>query len=89
MTKLYLKPIDHPEADWQELVGTVVKDSITVSGPEFIPDIAPNIGHFQFTFHCRIKRKTEIRLMQLAGFKKSPKCTYRTVKRGCAKRNMI
>ena len=87
--KLFIKPIGKPEADWKELVGPIVSDSITISEKD---DDAPALGYqtrHVFTATIRISRKNRIKLLQSVGLMKRPKCTYRTVKRNCAKRNRI
>ena len=84
--KLFIKPIGKPEADWKELVGPIVQDSISIS--EDVPDIySPT--RIRFTATVRISKKNRIKLLQSVGLMKRPKCTYRTVKRNCAKRNRI
>ncbi len=54
--------------------------------------ISPHDNHspldttsFTFTFH--IRRHNPIILMQAFGFLKKPKTTYKTTRRGCAKKN--
>lgn len=85
--KLYLKP--EGAFEWQE-IGTKVSDSISLGEmeTEFVKDKAPNIGHFQITFRLRPwNKKKRIQIGQFLGFLKSPRCTYKTIKRDCAKRN--
>ena len=82
--KIFLKPIGQPEMDWQEIVGEVVSDSITIR--EDAPDMNfPT--RLNFTVTLRISRKNRIRLFKSVGLMKRPRCTYKTIKRGCAKRN--
>lgn len=83
--KIFLKPVDQPEMDWQEMVGKAVSDSITIIR-ESVPDkIKPTRINFTATFS--ISRKNSIRLLKSVGLMKRPRCTYRTIRRDCAKRN--
>lgn len=82
--KIFLKPIGQPERDWQEIVGEVVSDSITIR--EDVPDMNfPTRLNFVATLS--ISRKNYIRLLKSAGLMKRPRCTYKTIRRDCAKRN--
>ncbi len=47
----------------------------------------PKAGRLSFTFRVNIRHKTTVRIGQLFGVLKKPKCTYRTIRRDCAKRN--
>lgn len=81
---IFLKPIGQPEMDWQEIVGHVVSDSITIR--EDVPDMNfPTRLNFTATFS--ISRKNFIRLLKSVGLMKRPRLTYKTIKRDCAKRN--
>ena len=83
-SKVFIKPKDQPEAEWQELVGPIIRDSITIA--EEAPDpYWPT--HLQFTATFRISRKNRIRLFKSIGLMKRPRLTYKTIKRDCAKRN--
>ena len=82
--KLFIKPVSQPEADWQELVGAIVSESITIS--ENRPDASrPTILNFTATLN--INRKNRIRFLKSVGFMKRPRRTYKTIRRDCAKRN--
>lgn len=84
MGKCYIKRADNSLADWNELVGTVVSDSITIS------DDAPTPFHptrLHFTATLNISRKDSIQLLQSVGLMKRPRLTFKTIKRDCAKRN--
>lgn len=83
-TKVFIKPFDKPEAEWQELVGPIIHDSITIT--EKAPDpYQPT--HLKFSVTFRISRKNRIRLFKSIGLMKQPRLTYKTIKRDCAKRN--
>ena len=45
-TKVFIKPFDRPESDWQELVGDIVRASITIA--EDAPDPYRPL-HLRFT----------------------------------------
>ena len=82
--KIFLKPVDHPEMDLQEMVGKVVSDSITIR--ENVPDMKfPTRINFIATLN--ISRNNFIRLLKSVGLMKRPRCTYKTIRRDCAKRN--
>lgn len=81
---VFIKPIDKPEADWQELVGDIVRDSITITESASNPYSPATLN---FTATLRISRKNRIRLLKSVGLMKRPRCTYKTIKRKCAKRN--
>lgn len=83
-TKVFIKPFDKPEAGWQELVGDVVRDSITIA--EDAPDPYQPL-HLRFTATFSISRKNRIRLLKSVGLMKRPRLTYKTIRRDCAKRN--
>ena len=83
-TKVFIKPVDQPEVDWQEIVGEVVSDSITIR--EDVPDMNfPTT--LKFTATLRTSRKNRIRLLKSVGLMKRPRLTYKTIRRDCAKRN--
>ena len=86
-SKLFLKPLGAPEIDWKEVSGELVNDSISMSAVKFEPEEPYRFGHYRVSFHVNVKHMAMIRCLQNLGVLKSPKCTYRTVKRGCAKRN--
>lgn len=82
--KIFLKPVDQPEMDWQEMVGEVVSDSITIR--EDVPDMKfPT--RLNFTATLNISRNNFIRILKSIGLMKRPRCTYKTIRRYCAKRN--
>ena len=82
--KIFLKPVDQPEIDWQEMVGEIVSDSITIR--EDVPDMNfPT--RLNFTATLSISRKNYIRFLKSVGLMKRPRCTYKTIRRNCAKRN--
>lgn len=87
--KLFFKPSDQPEAEWQEV--TCTSNSIVVEkwaddmADAWIEALRPE--PMQFTFTLRGGRKAHIRLLQSFGVLKKPRCTYKTIRRDCAKRN--
>ena len=91
--KIFIKPIDRPEAEWQELSNGLIATDFIIEerGPEFIP--VPETGHNKIVlnFSIRLKASARKRIMlqikQMCGLAKRPKCTYKTIKRDCAKRN--
>ena len=83
-SRVFIKSSDCPDSDWQELTGTMVSNSITVS--EYEPDpFLPTTLNFTATVH--VSRKDSIRMCQAFGAIKRPHLTYKTHKRNCAKRN--
>ena len=83
-TKVFIKPFDKPEADWQEFVGDIVRDSIAITESTPNPHSPTTLN---FTATLRISRKNRIRLFKSVGLMKRPRCTHKTIKRDCAKRN--
>lgn len=86
VSKVMIKKWGEPSAEWEK-VGTIIRDSITVSKPEYIQEDPPKAGRLSFTFRVNIRHKTTVWIGQLFGVLKKPKCTYRTIRRDCAKRN--
>lgn len=91
-SQLFIKPIDAPETEWKELNGPVISDIILEEGnPPFAP--LPESGHKKVVLDFTVKLKTSVRkrmmllIQQEFGLLKKPKCTYKTIKRDCAKRN--
>lgn len=90
MSGLFVKPWGEPSAEWQDL-GTIVNDTTTLTpdgdgeGKSYIHFSVS--GPFSFTF--RLRHKNRIKIAQEFGFLKKPRCTYKTIKRDCAKRNRI
>lgn len=82
--KLFIKPCGQPEADWKELTTEIISDSITIT--KETPD-SHFPTRFSFTATINFTRKNRIRLLQTVGLMKRPRCTYKTIKRDCAKRN--
>lgn len=82
--KVFIKPVNQPEADWQEVVDSVVRDSLTISESE---PVGYNPTTIKFTATLHISRKNRIRLFKSIGLMKRPRLTYKTIKRDCAKRN--
>ena len=82
--KVFIKPKDQPEAEWKEVVGSVVRDSLTISESE---PVGYNPTIIKFTAALHISRKNRIRLFKSVGLMKRPRLTYKTIKRDCAKRN--
>ena len=72
------------ETDWKELVGSIVRDSITVSDCVTEPYRPTTL---RFTATINISRKNKIKLLKEVGIMKKPRCTYKTIRRDCAKRN--
>ena len=91
--KIFIKPIDHPEAEWKELSnGLTATDFIAEeSGPEFVPVPETGLQKIVLNFTIRLKPSTRKRMFlqirQMCGLAKRPKFTYKTIKRDCAKRN--
>ena len=82
--EIFLKPIGPIEMDWKEIIGEVVSDSITIR--EDVPDMNfPT--RLNFTAILSISRKNYIRFLKSVGLMKRPRCTYKTIRRDCAKRN--
>ncbi len=91
--KVFLKPARGSEEDWKEITNGLVASNIIIEEgePQFIP--VPETGHEKVVLNFTVKMKTAIRkrtmlgLAQMFGFAKAPKCTYKTIRRDCAKRN--
>lgn len=84
--KLFIKPDGATE--WSEI--EPVKDSITLGEmkSEFKELDGPRIGCFEFSFQLRrLRKRDRVKMGQFLGYLKRPKCTYRTVRHDCAKRN--
>ena len=85
--RIFVKPTEESEAEWKE-IGIVSNDSVTLSGRDGdAQSLIKKPTRFSCSFSCRINKNTFIRLMQLAGALKVPRCTYKTIKNNCAKRN--
>lgn len=82
--KIFLKPVGQPEADWKELTAEIISDSITIT--KEAPD-SHFPTRFSFTATVNFTRKNRILLLQTVGLMKRSRCTYKTIKRDCAKRN--
>ena len=81
--KIFVKATDDHE--WKEL-GTVKSDCLTVFEEAVDQPIRfKQVGTMSFPF--TMKKRTRIRLLQMAGVLDKPKCTYKTIRRNCAKRN--
>ena len=82
--KIFLKT-GETEREWKE-VGFVNETLICdESDSESIRKISMKVRlSFKFTLK---PRKVAIALAQMCGVAKSPRCTYKTIKRNCAKRN--
>lgn len=78
MSKVFLRPID-----WKEMTAKVVEENLTISKPVY--DATTKVVEFHMTLN--ITRKVLIRLGQQFGIMKRPRCTYKTIRRDCAKRN--
>lgn len=91
--KVFLKPAGGSEEDWKEITNGLVASNIIIEEgePQFIP--VPETGHKKVVLNFTVKMKTAIRkrtmlrLAQMFGFAKAPRCTYKTIRRDCAKRN--
>jgi len=84
--KLYLKPDGSTE--WAEV--EPVKDSITLGEMknEYKEFEGSRLGCFELSFKLHsFKKKDRVKIGQFIGLLKRPKCTYKTIKRDCAKRN--
>ena len=92
--KLFIKPYGHPEADWQELSnGGLSSSDLIIEESEAPFDTILDTVHekVEFSFTVRLNgsapKRLKLQLKQEFGFAKKPKCTYKTIKRNCAKRN--
>lgn len=84
--KLYIKPDGSTE--WVDV--EPVKDSITLGEMknEYKEIDGQQVGCFEFSFRLGpLNKKTRVKIGQLFGYLKRPRCTYKTIKRDCAKRN--
>ena len=84
--KLFLRPDGATE--WAEV--QPVRDSITIGKMEgkFKEIDGPQVGCFEISFRFGpLNKKTRVKIGQLLGCLKRPRCTYKTIKRDCAKRN--
>lgn len=84
--KLYVRR--NGRLEWTELKPT--SEAIEVGGLDgsIEPDKERFAARINMTFTVRpMKRCKQIRMAQYLGALKPPRCTYRTIKRGCAKRN--
>lgn len=81
--KLYLK--GDGSTEWTEVKPEVESFDFTPS-VEF--DCVPINHTLSFTWRIKpFSKKKQIEIMQFFGRLKKPKCTYKTIKRDCAKRN--
>lgn len=81
--KIFIKASDDNE--WKE-IGAVVSDGISLSSDsDDNQRLFEPMGEFSFTFTMR--KRTRIRMLQQCGILDKPKCTYKTIRRDCAKRN--
>jgi len=93
-TKILIKPWGQP-VDWKELSG-VESIKIEEEAVDLAKDMVNAIdGYYscaplQFSFSLRrwTNRNRKL-LLQAFGYLESPRCTYKTVRRNCAKRNRI
>lgn len=69
--------------EWTECGGT--SDSIVLA--ECHQEFCPLEFAVKVVFKLRDIRRMTKQLKQLCGYLKRPKCTYKTIKRDCAKRN--
>ena len=67
----------------------MIADRIIVeeTSRKFIPEVPPRAGRIVITFTGTIPDEVVATLKKMAGILARPKCTYKTVKRDCAKRN--
>ena len=75
---------DKETGEWKELGEARISESI-LEGDDL--PYTPVMGVFHFTCSLKNTRKQLRLLRQALGFGKRPKCTYKTVRRDCAKRN--
>lgn len=85
--RLFVKPWGVPCEDWQEI--GVIEGSTTLVVKDESKAPYDIIYSIPTVFSCAIKfsKKQNVRIMQLFGLLKKPKCTYKTTRRFCAKRN--
>ena len=89
--RVFIKPHGAPDSEFVEC-GFCEDTSLASCIADRVSEKKEEWGHttrFTMQFRVNIKRKTLRRIMQRVGFWKAPKCTYRTIKRDCAKRNRI
>lgn len=79
--RLYIKPKDAPDSEFVECKFS--SDGITEA---IIDNESKWNGPTSFTLSFSIKQRL-VYVLQGLGFLKRPKCTYKTIKRDCAKRN--
>lgn len=86
VSEVMIKKWGEPSAEWKKLTG-VSGDEITVTTRDWSSfyDMMRSTGSLSFTL--KVTGRSFIRLRQTLGFLKKPKCTYRTIRRDCAKRN--
>ena len=82
-SRLFIRKWGEPTENWQE-IGTLVNDTITLCPDENDKDITTGLI---FSVSIPSTRKHRCILAKAFGLMKSPKCTYRTIRRDCAKRN--
>lgn len=82
-SKIFIKRAD-VEGEWKELIGPIVRESLTISESE---PVGYNPTTIKFTATLRISRNDRISLLKFVGLMKRPRLTYRTIKRDSAKRN--
>lgn len=89
LSKIFIKPVDAPDSEYVEL-GDLRQNGaqITTLIMDEMQDRA-DIWHHptSFTLQFRIKSPNRKKMLQAFGILKRPKCTYKTIKRDCAKRN--
>ena len=78
--KVFISP--GVSCEWQE-IGTVNNDSMIVDEQKHRSPFS--FGEVSFTF--TMKKRDRIRILQEFNFLDRPKCTYKTIRRDCAKRN--
>jgi len=89
--RVFIKPHGAPDSEFVEC-GFCEDTSLASRIADRVSEKKEEWGHatrFTMQFRVNIKRKTLRSIMQRLGFWKAPKCTYRTIKRDCAKRNRI
>lgn len=72
--------------DWDEVMPEpIIATPFILSAP--LPEGEPTFTKWEFTCNVNVRYKSHIRLLQELGILKAPKCTYKTIRRDCAKRN--
>ena len=84
--KLFLKR--DGQMEWTELDGAKGDIRLGELNDGSEPAIENFSANYSLTFQMKpLSRRKLIRLRQTFGLLKAPRCTYRTIKRDCAKRN--